>query len=54
MKVRVTVTLNIDAEAWETNYGVSGAAAIREDVQTWAHSLLHDAAQMSGNLADPA
>jgi hypothetical protein len=50
MKVRVVVTLDIDPEAWESNYGVSGASAIREDVQAWAFHLLHDAADESDNL----
>ena len=50
MKVRVTVTLDIDPDAWESNYGVSGASAIREDVRSWAFHLLHDAADETGNL----
>lgn len=51
MKVRIVVMLNVDPEAWDMNYGTgTTSAAVRADVQTWAHSLLHDAADMSGNL----
>lgn len=50
MKVAIRVTLDIDPEMWELNYGMSGASEIRADVQSWARDLLHDAADESGNL----
>ena len=35
MKVRVTVTLDIDPEAWDMNYGTGTTpAAVRADVQS--------------------
>lgn len=36
MKVRISFTVDVDPEAWEMNYGVSGGAAIREDAKTKA------------------
>lgn len=42
MKVKISVTLEVDAEGWERDYGVAGAAAIRQDVQTYVHSLLNE------------
>lgn len=41
MKVRVCATVDIDTEAWCLAYGTEPtAAAIREDVQLYAHSLI--------------
>ena len=50
MKIRVAVTLDIDPDAWTTNFGTEGAKAIREDVQEWAFHLLHGAADEHGAL----
>lgn len=36
MKVSVNITLDIDPEAWATEYGVEGSKAIREDVKQHA------------------
>ena len=33
MKVKVSVTVDIDPQAWAMNYGIEGAAAIRDDVK---------------------
>ena len=33
MKVKIDLTIDIDAAAWEMNYGISGAKEIREDVR---------------------
>lgn len=52
MKVRVTVTLDVDPEAWTLNYGIEGRSAIAADVREWAHNLLHQAASESGNLKE--
>lgn len=35
MKVRVTVTVEIDPEEWATAYGVEGTQAIRDDVKQY-------------------
>lgn len=40
MKVRINITVEVDAEAWTLNYGVEGAAAIREDVVTYVRATL--------------
>lgn len=42
MKVRVVVTLDVDTAGWEQDYGVAGAAAIRQDVQAYVSSLLSE------------
>ncbi len=39
MRIRVTVTLDVDPEAWEVTYGVE-RKDIREDVQRWAEDGL--------------
>ena len=33
MKVKVSMTVDIDPEVWTMNYGVEGAAAIRDDAK---------------------
>ncbi|NKS33137.1 hypothetical protein GS534_24225 [Rhodococcus hoagii] len=40
MKVKIEVTVDIDPEAWTMNYGVEGAAAIREDVREYCRNTL--------------
>ena len=42
MKVRVSVTLDIDPEAWTASYGVEGSQAIREDVKTLCSIILYE------------
>ena len=33
MKVKISMTVDIDPEVWTMNYGTEGAAAIREDAK---------------------
>lgn len=40
MRVRLTVTLDIDEEAWETEYGID-ADRVRDDVRSHLHNALH-------------
>ncbi|MFC9432742.1 hypothetical protein [Nocardia sp. NPDC057030] len=42
MQVSITIKLNIDPESWTMNYGVEGAAAIREDVKAHVTNSLRD------------
>lgn len=42
MKVKVSVTLDIDPEAWTANYGIEGNQAIREDVKTLCSIILFE------------
>ena len=39
MKVRITTTVEIDAQAWALDYGLT-AGEVREDVQEWAEGLI--------------
>ncbi len=39
MRVRLTLTIEVDPETWTGEYGVEGAAAIREDVR---NKVRHD------------
>ena len=50
MKIKVTITLDVDTDAWTLNYGVEGAKKIREDVKTYVFTLVHD--QMSDENVD--
>jgi hypothetical protein len=40
VKVKVEVTVDINPEAWEMNYGISGAKEIREDVKEFAKNAI--------------
>jgi hypothetical protein len=42
MKVRVSFTVEIDPAAWTSNYGVEGAAAIRDDVKVYCEAAALD------------
>ena len=42
IKVKISYTVEVDCDDWETNYGVSGAAEIREDVKAYIRSLIND------------
>ena len=36
MKVRISLTVEVDAEGWDMDYGTgTSAKAVREDVQAW-------------------
>ncbi len=52
-KVRVSLTLDIDRDAWYDIYGVEGVAALREDVRTYVLSLVQNsAASDEGGITD--
>lgn len=41
MKVRIELTVEVDAEGWASTYGIdSGAASIRKDVREWAKTTI--------------
>lgn len=42
MKITVTISLEIDEEAWTLNYGVEGKAAIRQDAKAHADNLVRE------------
>jgi hypothetical protein len=50
IKVRVSVTLTVDVEAWKLSYGVD-PSEMRADVQAWAEDALHGSLQASGCAA---
>jgi hypothetical protein len=52
VKVRVVITLDIDPETWATEYGVTGARDIREDVVRWADNALQSHASDLGLLTE--
>lgn len=52
MRVKITVTVNIDAEAWTANYGIEGAAAIREDVKGYATDAVVEQFRAVGVLVE--
>lgn len=39
-KVRFQITLDVDLEAWEQDYGVQGARNIQEDVRKYLRNLI--------------
>lgn len=41
MRVRVTVTVDIDPENWTINFGVEGQKEIRADVKTFVDTLVY-------------
>lgn len=43
VKVAINMTIEVDAEGWNMDYGTgTGAAAIRSDVKSAIHSLIHE------------
>lgn len=41
MKVRIELTVEVDADGWASTYGVEpDAASIRKDVQEWAKNTI--------------
>lgn len=40
VRPHISMTLEIDPDAWTLNYGVAGRAAIVEDVQNYVHNLV--------------
>jgi hypothetical protein len=51
MKVRITLTVEIDPEAWTLNYGVAGAPDIRADVRAYIADLTTEQLRTAGILA---
>lgn len=41
MKVRVTLTVEVDPESWELNYGVD-KEAMRQDVREWVQHVVDE------------
>lgn len=52
MKVRISVEVDIDPEAWTLNYGVSGAKEIREDVKRYGESTIVEQLNQVGVLME--
>jgi hypothetical protein len=51
MKVKITVTVDIDPEVWDLNYGTgTSAKAIREDVQRDAEYAIQSHFEQVGVL----
>jgi hypothetical protein len=48
IKVALNITVEVDAEGWEMDYGVAGTQAIREDAKRYIHSLINESAD--GNM----
>ena len=46
MRINLNITVEVDSATWELEYGVSGSAAIREDVRAYVRTLLEG----NGNL----
>ncbi len=44
MKVRVTITVEVDPEIWTLEYGVNSTAEIRDDVKTYVVVAVRDSA----------
>lgn len=41
MKVRIALTVEVDAEDWASTYGIDAdAATVREDVREWTKHML--------------
>lgn len=52
MKVRISFTIEVDPEMWTLNFGIEGAAAIREDARSLAEQAVRDQFDRSGVLPD--
>lgn len=53
MRVRLTVTVEVDPAEWAAEYGTdSSAKAVREDVRTYFHTHLNGADAAFSGLAD--
>jgi len=50
MKVKISLMVDIDPQAWTENYGVEGAE-IRPDVQQYARTTILDQLESVGVLA---
>ena len=52
MKVKITLTVDIDAASWTLNYGVEGAAAIRADVIAYVENAVVEQFRDMGVLTE--
>ena len=51
MKVKITLTVNINPDAWDLNYGTGTTAkAIREDVRVYVETTVHGQLEHVGVL----
>jgi hypothetical protein len=56
MKVRVTLALEVDADAWANEYGMDDSnrrqmnAAVRDDVKEWLGNLVHETRHVADDL----
>jgi hypothetical protein len=41
-RVRVSITVEVDVQGWEQDYGVSGTQEIREDVRNYLDSVVRE------------
>ena len=50
MKVRISLTVDIDPEAWERNYGLDAreTAAMREDVRAYCIDTIREQLEIVG------
>lgn len=51
MKISITLTIDVDPEAWADNYGIE-KGAVREDVKTYVHSTVQQSPGMQDAEAD--
>jgi hypothetical protein len=42
LRVRITLVMDVDTEAWTLDYGVTGRHAIAGDVKQYIRNLIHD------------
>jgi hypothetical protein len=54
VKVKIEFTLDVNPDAWSSNYGVTGAAKIREDVRRYVESDVTDFFRSHGFLKEDA
>ena len=45
IKVAITLTVEVDADGWELDYGVSGAAEIRKDVKAYVRNVVQSSSE---------
>lgn len=50
MKVTVRVPLDVDVDAWEVAYGLSGSKEVREDVQEHVKNIVTEHLDSQGLL----
>lgn len=52
MKVKIEFTLDVDPKAWSSNYGVTGAAEIREDIRRYVEGDVTEFFRSNGYLKE--